>query len=111
MSRDSPIARARQRGDLDLVAYLRLVLGDPCCYCGAPSAVLDHVTPKVRDGSDQWSNLTASCSRCNLQKRALSLLGFLGWRNHEREREQALALEAEAKRLRGFGAAYIAVGV
>jgi len=59
--------------------YRAVLLNDPCSYCGAPAAAIDHVTPRRRHsklprlsnrlaviaGLDNWDNLTAACSRCN----------------------------------------------
>ena len=41
-----------------------------CAYCGCkPSNItLDHVTPKVRGGTTQWSNLVPACTSCNGSK-------------------------------------------
>lgn len=43
-----------------------------CQYCGATRSVqdltFDHVLPKSRGGSTNWSNVVASCSACNLRK-------------------------------------------
>jgi 5-methylcytosine-specific restriction endonuclease McrA len=38
-----------------------------CLVTGCPTcAHVDHVTPRSRGGSDDPSNLVASCARCNL---------------------------------------------
>lgn len=46
--------------------------GFKCEYCECPldehTLHVDHVVPKSRGGSDDPSNLVASCSRCNLSK-------------------------------------------
>jgi len=46
---------------------------DFCCqYCScklnANTATLDHVLPVSRGGGDSWSNLVASCKKCNAKK-------------------------------------------
>jgi HNH endonuclease len=46
-----------------------------CCeYCrsqlafSADSFSVEHILPRSRDGSDDWSNLALSCQRCNNAK-------------------------------------------
>jgi 5-methylcytosine-specific restriction endonuclease McrA len=41
-----------------------------CAYCGATGAPLqvEHITPKVRGGSNRVSNLTIACEPCNKAK-------------------------------------------
>ncbi len=56
-----------------------------CVFCGGESQVLDHWMPKSRGGTDDESNLVASCSVCNAAKGAMtgqefvSLLLQRGW--------------------------------
>jgi 5-methylcytosine-specific restriction endonuclease McrA len=47
--------------------------GGQCCYCDAPSAHLDHVTPLSRGGRDVLSNVVPACADCNLNKAAFTL--------------------------------------
>jgi 5-methylcytosine-specific restriction endonuclease McrA len=58
-------------------SFQRVLALDPCAYCGAPAAVLDHVTARLFDGCDDWTNRAAACRSCNSSKGALTLLGFL----------------------------------
>jgi CRISPR/Cas system Type II protein with McrA/HNH and RuvC-like nuclease domain len=40
-----------------------------CVYCGSKKDLtLDHVMPKSRGGSNEWTNLVTSCFKCNLKK-------------------------------------------
>ena len=40
-----------------------------CVYCGSSrNLTLDHVIPKSRGGSNNWTNLVTSCQKCNLKK-------------------------------------------
>jgi len=41
-----------------------------CQYCGAQNVPLtvDHITPKVRNGRDTWTNLVTACITCNNKK-------------------------------------------
>lgn len=42
-----------------------------CAYCLAPAENIDHVIPKSRPGGTHtWSNVVASCQRCNVRKGA-----------------------------------------
>ena len=45
-----------------------------CCYCGCRTeidtlgpraATIEHLTPKIDGGSDDYENLVSACSRCN----------------------------------------------
>jgi 5-methylcytosine-specific restriction endonuclease McrA len=49
-----------------------------CCWCGCrmrldpgmgDSATREHIIPRVRGGSNHWSNLAAACHRCNKRRR------------------------------------------
>lgn len=40
-----------------------------CRYCGEPGQTLDHVTPKIRGGTDDpFTNLVLACKPCNSMK-------------------------------------------
>jgi len=41
-----------------------------CQQCGARAGHVDHIGPVVFGGTDDESNLQASCSACNLEKGA-----------------------------------------
>ena len=53
-----------------------------CQYCGAKGVKLevDHIIPFSRGGSDDLSNLTTSCRRCNRQKKDKTIKEFLIWK-------------------------------
>lgn len=66
----------------DKAAYRRAMkTADPCAYCGEPTAGgIDHIVPTLGTGDrSDWSNMTASCHRCNAIKRTLPLLSALLW--------------------------------
>lgn len=43
--------------------------GHECVYCGSRrNLTLDHVIPKSRGGTNDWTNLVTSCIKCNLKK-------------------------------------------
>ena len=43
--------------------------GYQCVYCGSHrSLTLDHVIPKSKGGTNEWTNLVTSCQKCNLKK-------------------------------------------
>ena len=52
--------------------------GGLCVYCSAPADTIDHVIPRSRGGTHEWSNVVAACKRDNLTKADL-LLSELGW--------------------------------
>ncbi len=57
-----------------------VLLADPCAYCGAPAADVDHITPQRAGGDDSAANLAGACARCNQRKWSNPLVHFLGWR-------------------------------
>lgn len=72
----------RRRGvalNPEAAAYTRILVRDPCSYCGRRFAriEIDHIQPVSKGGSGEWTNLTAACRRCNNRKSARSLLEFI----------------------------------
>ena len=59
------------------VAYGGILMSDPCCFCGDRPVELDHITPRNKGGTDEWSNLTGACRSCNAMKRTDPVLVFL----------------------------------
>ena len=49
-----------------------------CVYCGDISKEVDHIVPISRGGTNELSNLVASCTHCNRVKSDRTLLE-LGW--------------------------------
>ena len=45
-----------------------------CQYCSNDAESIDHIIPKSKGGSHEWSNVVACCKKCNLLK-ADKLLG------------------------------------
>ena len=47
-----------------------------CQYCGDTpgkhALTVDHVVPRCRGGSHNWSNLTTACKRCNCKKGSMN---------------------------------------
>lgn len=39
-----------------------------CAYCGGHATTVDHVHPRSKGGTNTWTNLVASCQRCNHKK-------------------------------------------
>jgi 5-methylcytosine-specific restriction endonuclease McrA len=52
--------------------------GGLCVYCSQPADTIDHVVPRSRGGTHDWSNVVAACKRDNLHK-GDQLLSELGW--------------------------------
>lgn len=43
--------------------------GHQCVYCGSnKNLTIDHVFPKSRGGTNDWTNLATCCIKCNLKK-------------------------------------------
>lgn len=60
--------------------YEKIVLRDPCVYCGKPSGTLDHIEPINLGGEEGWENMAPACQSCNSSKRDKGLLQFLLWK-------------------------------
>src|SRR5690606_11785432 len=52
--------------------------GHRCAYCAGPADTVDHIHPRSRGGTHEWTNVVAACSRCNHRK-ADRLLSEIGW--------------------------------
>lgn len=57
--------------------YVAMLRQDPCAYCGKRGGSIDHLTPKVNGGTDEWDNLTSACGRCNWRKNVRGVLEIL----------------------------------
>lgn len=75
--RGTSAARAEAKYDEQAIAYVDILLRDPCTYCGGPSDTIDHIEPVSRSRSSEWLNLTPACRSCNSAKGTKSLLTFL----------------------------------
>ncbi len=49
-----------------------------CQYCHKNADTIDHVVPRSRGGRHEWTNVVASCRRCNAKKDDKTLKE-LGW--------------------------------
>lgn len=68
------------------VAAQYIALGRTCAYCQAPAIGLpepDHVVALSRGGRNDITNIVAACSRCNADKRDLTLSA---WRDDRARR-------------------------
>lgn len=52
--------------------------GFRCGYCAGTADTVDHIHPRSRGGTHEWTNVVAACARCNHNK-ADRLLSELGW--------------------------------
>jgi hypothetical protein len=57
--------------------YIKMILPDPCSYCGKRGGIIDHIDAIAKGGTNDWTNLTAACRSCNAKKYTWSLLEFL----------------------------------
>jgi 5-methylcytosine-specific restriction endonuclease McrA len=57
--------------------HRRVLLGDPCSYCGGPGGTIDHIVPRCQGGENFYENMTSACARCNGRKSDKPLLTFL----------------------------------
>lgn len=53
-----------------------------CQYCGKTNEPLeaDHIVPISKGGTDDLTNLTTACGKCNRQKKDKSVDEFMAWR-------------------------------
>lgn len=72
--------RSRVGLDDETIAWVDILLRDPCSYCGGPATTLDHIVP---GGDNDHTNLAPACARCNSSKGKrpllMALLGFNGY--------------------------------
>jgi 5-methylcytosine-specific restriction endonuclease McrA len=60
--------------------WSRVLLRDPCAYCGAASQAIDHVVPRRHGGQWHPDNTVGACRACNSSKGSRSLLYHLAVR-------------------------------
>jgi hypothetical protein len=80
-----------------------------CVYCGTHAAaevqlVVDHVIPIALGGTNDETNLAASCEPCNQGKGATSIVAagatFLGWLRMQRDRDDWVGDLADGEKQR-----------
>lgn len=69
--------RSSVAGSPDIVEWIKIVLNDPCSYCGGKSETIDHIIPIAKGGTHDVTNLTGACAKCNSAKGDKNLLVFL----------------------------------
>ena len=42
--------------------------GNRCQYCDRPAESIDHIHPRSKGGTHEWTNVVACCRRCNTAK-------------------------------------------
>ena len=60
----------------DTLAFVGMLLNDPCSYCGTRTfrIDIDHIQASALGGFHTWENLTAACICCNSSKHRRSVL-------------------------------------
>lgn len=48
-------------------------------HCNNKATTVDHVVPRSKGGSNEWTNVVAACKRCNFKKADKSMKK-LGWK-------------------------------
>lgn len=71
------------------IRWRRVLLADPCAYCGERADAVDHIAPRIRGGRNDWRNYAPSCGPCNSMKGKGSLAWMI-WRSHELRNGRAL---------------------
>ncbi len=61
----------------ELKVWSRVVLRDPCAYCGGVATSVDHIVPLSAGGEHGYTNLVGACEFCNKSKGPKGLLTFL----------------------------------
>jgi 5-methylcytosine-specific restriction endonuclease McrA len=65
------------------IAIIRKQLGDKCEYCGDElkgGGEVEHMLPLDRGGTNERSNLTLACLKCNRAKGNRTADEFMAWR-------------------------------
>jgi 5-methylcytosine-specific restriction endonuclease McrA len=81
----------RGKGGKKVLAYLEVLLRDPCVYCGEMgSDSIDHIVPvikyeraKAEDSRDHWTNLAPCHAQCNVRKGSMNLVEFFMYKGVE----------------------------
>ena len=61
---------------------VKIEYSDVCAYCGSESDIsIDHIIPKIANGSNSADNLVRSCKHCNSSKGGRDLLEWHYKRN------------------------------
>lgn len=71
---DLPSDYWRSMPQTSQASWKRVLMRDPCSYCGGPSDTVDHIVPRISDGEDDSGNLTGACASCNSSKWVRPLL-------------------------------------
>ena len=78
--------RERGGGDPDRWTAIRIKILErdeyQCQFCGRKARTVDHLLPKMRGGTEDPSNLVASCKSCNMRKgcRTVEQAGMTFWK-------------------------------
>lgn len=84
LGRGFPMGAAlREDGETHREAWMRVLRGDPCSYCDAPtSGTVDHIIPQATGERNlhTWLNYTGACAGCNNSKGSKPLLLWLAER-------------------------------
>jgi 5-methylcytosine-specific restriction endonuclease McrA len=83
-----------------------------CQYCGRPAENIDHVIPKTQGGTHSWTNVVASCRRCNSKKggRTPAEAGFRLRRRPEVPRRNTWVVVATGTRMDPTWEPYLKAG-
>lgn len=73
---DLGVKRRRTSHDLSK-EWKKVLLSDPCVYCGGVSVEADHIFPFARGGDHDWHNRAPACLACNRSKNDIPLLKFM----------------------------------
>ena len=72
---NKPLSTRRWKKQRELVFR---IMGHDCYICGEWADAVDHVISRKRGGSDDLSNLSPICKRCNSRKGSREYAVFLG---------------------------------
>lgn len=72
------VAARKATGKPPTLARLRHDETIPCFYCGkhVKHGTIDHLTPRIRGGSNEASNRVKACQPCNWDKNNLTLAEY-----------------------------------
>lgn len=105
-----PGSTLRKDGESHRDAWMRVVRGDPCSFCGRPAGrgapcryttaedwpdrpnTVDHIEPRSKPargigGAHTWLNFAAACESCNAGKKDGDLLRYLRARQRSVRRQ------------------------
>jgi 5-methylcytosine-specific restriction endonuclease McrA len=74
----------------EVLEYSRILMRDPCWYCGGITTTVDHIVSISKGGTNDCTNLAACCDNCSSSKGEKSLLVWMIEQKEEYDLQQGV---------------------